>query len=74
MTAALWLLGIVAVIGGSAYGLRKYVEHREFEAQEQGLIVGKAIGRLTDEELEAIIYGCPLPSHRPSGRRRWRRR
>lgn len=75
MTVAIWTLGILAIVGGSAYGLRRYVRHREFEAEDRGVTVGKAIGRLTNEELFAIIHGCPMPPPRePKVRSRWWRR
>lgn len=74
MRLALCLAGAATFVGILAYVLHRYVRHREFIAQEQGVAVGKAFGRLSDEELFAIIYGCPIPEPSTAVRRRWWRR
>lgn len=74
MRLALCLAGAATFVGILAYVLHRYVRHREFIAQEQGVAVGKAFGRLSDEELFAIIHGFPMPVPAPQKRRRWWRR
>lgn len=73
MTAVAWTPLIVGVVALVAYLLHRYVKHREFRAQEQGIAVGKAFGRLSEEELFAIICGYPMPEPRPPTLPLWQR-
>jgi hypothetical protein len=68
-----WFALIIGIMALSAWLLHKYVEHREFIGQEQGMAVGRAIGKLSDEELWAIITGCPMPEPVAKSKRWWRR-